>query len=334
VAAPEAIALAHYRRQVSLAQRIAAEILGLWRGLDPAALDLSWAAAASRALALLTGGQLLAASDADGYLTEVLDAQRIDPAAAGAVNARSLTGVASDGRDLTTLLGEPLIATKTAIGRGATPDRALTIGGVHLDMIARTQLADAGRVAVGLAMAARPQATGYVRMLSPPSCARCVILAGRVYRWNQGFARHPRCDCRHIPTRENSAGDLRTDPRAYVESLDRAEQDRILTKAGAQAVRDGANLGQVVNARRGMETAANGRLATRTVFGQQAFTTTEGVTRRGLAGQRLTEGLAGKKFGQHRAIRLMPEQIYADSRRLGWSREETIAQLRRHGYIL
>lgn len=330
----EQVALTHYRRQVSLAQRIAAKILRLWWGVEPRFIAESWVAPSARALALLAGGQLLAASDADRYLDQVLAAQRIDPAAVGQVNARALTGVASDGRDLASLLEQPAVTAKTAIARGATPDRALAIGGVHLDMIVRTQLADIGRLAVGVSMVARPQVTGYVRMLSPPSCSRCVILAGRVYRWNQGFQRHPRCDCRHIPTRENLADDLRTDPRAYVESLPAAEQDRILTKAGAQAVRDGADLTQVVNARRGMETTTAGRLTTRDIFGQQVFVTTEGVTRKGLAGQRLAEGRAGQKFGQHRAIRLMPEQIYLDAQRLGWSREETVAQLRRHAYIL
>ena len=40
---------------------------------------------------------------------------------------------------------------------------------------------------------------GYVRMLNPPSC-RCSVLAGRFYRWNNGFLRHPKCDCVHVQT--------------------------------------------------------------------------------------------------------------------------------------
>lgn len=42
-----------------------------------------------------------------------------------------------------------------------------------------------------------------------------------------------------------------TGPGDYFESLDRAEQDKIFTKAGAQAIRDRADINQVVNARRG-----------------------------------------------------------------------------------
>jgi hypothetical protein len=76
----------------------------------------------------------------------------------------------------------------------------------------------------------------------------------------------------------------------------------------------------VVNARRGMQTA--------NIAGGKTLITTEGATRRGLAGQRL-----GARRGQ-RVVRLMPEQIYADAARLGWSREEILRQLHRFGYIL
>lgn len=315
-----AVAEAHYRRQVALARRVGAETARIWRTMDTDVIDVWWSRnAADRMFAVVTGGQLLSAQDADRYLDQVLKVQRIDPESSGDVNARAFAGIASDGRALDSLLHEPVITTKTAIGQGDTPTRAARAGLVQLDMIVRTQMADAGRTSVGVAIAARRHATGYVRMLSPPSCSRCIILAGRIYRWNQGFQRHPRCDCRHIPTRENIAGDLTTDPHAYVESLSQAEQEKILGKAGAQAFNDGADLNQLVNARRGMSTAS--------VNGREVQITTEGATRRGLAGQRLgaTRGSA--------VVRLMPEQIYADSRRLGWSREETAAQLRRHAYI-
>ena len=37
------------------------------------------------------------------------------------------------------------------------------------------------------------------RVLVPPSCKRCVVLAGRIYRDLEGFKRHPKCDCQHWP---------------------------------------------------------------------------------------------------------------------------------------
>src|SRR5699024_3123647 len=98
-----------------------------------------------------------------------------------------------------------------------------------------------------------PQVTGYVRMINPPSCDRCAILAGKRYLWNEGFLRHPNCDCIHIPASENVAGDFRTDPYEYFKSLSESEQDRIFGKANAEAIRDGADIFQVTNTRmRGM----------------------------------------------------------------------------------
>ena len=34
---------------------------------------------------------------------------------------------------------------------------------------------------------------GYVRMVQAGACSRCVVLAGKWYRKNQGFQRHPGC---------------------------------------------------------------------------------------------------------------------------------------------
>src|SRR5665647_1979159 len=121
----------------------------------------------------------------------------------------------------------------------------------------------------------REQDGGFSIRMYPPTCSRCVVLAGKWYRKNQGFARHPGCDCRHIPSSESVAGDLTVSPQAYFDSLSKAEQDRIFTNAGAEAIRNDANIGQVVNARRGMRTAQIG--------GRDVLITTEGTTRRGVA---------------------------------------------------
>ena len=93
----------------------------------------------------------------------------------------------------------------------------------------------------------------------------------------------------------------------------RSVQDRIFTAAGARAIRDdGADIYQVVNARRGMSPASSA-----------LRTTLEGTTRYGYAGRR-TGPLAGT--GQPR---LMPEAIY----QLAHSREKARALLRQHGYL-
>lgn len=191
--AVERIAQGRYRQMVKLAARTSARIRELWMQVDPARLDLSWAVGSTNALTFLTAGQAAAAAEADPYITAALTAQQIDPAAAGAVVARTFAGVASDGRNLLDLLGEAPIVAKSTIARGGSVERAMSAGAVWLDMMVRTQVADAGRTAEGVAIAARRAVGGYVRMLVPPSCSRCTILAGKWYRWNAGFQRHPRC---------------------------------------------------------------------------------------------------------------------------------------------
>ncbi|MCX4470463.1 hypothetical protein OOK41_09105 [Micromonospora sp. NBC_01655] len=328
---------ARYRRRLAVAA--AGEAGRLWRLVDPARIGESWLGSLARLLVLLTGAQQAVAARADGYLDEVLDAQGMASDAAGRVSAQALAGVASDGRDLADLLYRPVISALVGIKQGATVERAMAGGAATLDMIVRTQVADAGRVADQVAMVARPAASGYVRMLVGRSCSRCVVLAGRRYRWNAGFDRHPRCDCVHVPAAEDTADEIRTNPRAYFDSLTADEQDRAFTKAGAEAIRLGGDLGQVVNARRGargLSTAGarvsgdeaqvlrggrdRGRLEAVDVYGRRLLVTTEGVTVRGVAGRRL----GGK------TPRLMPESILQIA---GDDRAEAVRLLTRFGYI-
>lgn len=102
---------------------------------------------------------------------------------------------------------------------------------------------DAGRAAESVASTVRPR-VGHVRYLSPPSCSRCAVLGGRVYRWSDGFQRHPGCDCTMIPTTLASP-DFVHDPV----SLMRQGLVTGLSKADQKAIGDGADLNQVVNVR-------------------------------------------------------------------------------------
>lgn len=301
-----------------------------------AAAKRSWSLGTPRALLpTLTLLQGYAARDGVASVAAMLAEQNIDAPPAGDVNTGSLVGTASDGRPLGSLLEQASTAQT-------------------LELMAVTQVADMGRIAAGLAITARPNVGGYVRMLSPPSCSRCVILAGKFFKWNSGFNRHPGCDCRHIPASEDTVGDLRTDPAAYFRSLDPAEQDRVFTKAGAQAIRDGADMNQIVNARRvargltpagGRYTLAEqkmlrggkdrGSLERVDVFGHQVFITSEGITRRGIAGRKLGawkngERLPGSRYATARTPRLMPESIYE----LAKDRADAIRLLQRFGYVL
>lgn len=239
--------------------------------------------------------QVLAAREAASAVPLMLDEQNVEAPAEADGRPVALAGWASDGRSMRGLMDYT-----------RNPD----VTAKAFDLIVSTQLQDVARQAVSIEMGARPRVTGYARMLSLPSCSRCAVLAGRVYRKNTGFQRHPRCDCRHVITVETVAGDLTTDPRAYFDSLPVAEQDRIFTSAGAEAIRQGVDIGKVVNARRGMSTSQSGRLARRDVRGSQLYTTTE-AARRG-------------------AARMMPESILE----VAEDDAEALRLLKAHGYLI
>ena len=327
------IVTGHARRQVALARRAAADVARLWARVDRTQIAASWLASIPAALTVVESAQAIAAAAGNVYVDDLADEYRLTEAPAGRIIPATFAGVASDGRELGSLLAQPAIAALTALKAGQSERRAMAAGRFALDTIVRTQVADTGRAADGVALVARPQMTGYVRMVVGASCARCLVLAGTRYRWNQGFLRHPRDDCRHIPVAEDVPGDVRTDPKAAFEAMTEAEQDRVFTAAGAQAIRDGADMGQVVNARRGMETVgisktrvnAQGLVVNERHRTRVGGTTTEGATRRGFAGKRLGAPSGG------RATRLMPESIYelADG-----NRDEAIRLLRLHGYLI
>ena len=286
-----------------------ATVTRYWHRLGPNWIGQAWAERIPTVTAAVTAAQRTAAASAlvSGALALGQQDQWADPD--GIVDPDAFAGLAADGRSLDTLLRGPAITARTLIADGMEPAEALAAGGRQLSMMVLTEIADAGRGAAGVQIAARPR-VGYVRMLNPPSCSRCVVLAGRFYRWNQGFLRHPRCDCRHVPTMvtdqaEAFAEGLIDDPYEAFERMSEAEQNRVFTNAGAQAIRDGADMYQVVNARRGMKYRG-------------AFTT-EGTSKYGWAGQLLRKGQK----------RMTPETIY----RLNPNREQAVEALRAQGYI-
>lgn len=189
---PAEVAREHAALRRRLAAAAAGEAARLWSQVDPGGIAGSWRSLLPRLLLVLVGAQQAAAARADGYLDEVLDAQGLPVGAAGRVSAAALSGVASDGRELATLLYQPAISALVGIQRGVSVPRALAGGAAGLDMIVRTQVADAGRVADQVATVAR-DVPGYRRMLVGGSCSRCAVLAGKFFRWNAGFDRHPRC---------------------------------------------------------------------------------------------------------------------------------------------
>ena len=236
------------RRHYVAQQRLfAVVLLGLRRewarmGDD---LDSSWAQVGPRVAALVAAAQVGAASDGAAYVPEAIaeqdiatDRVRVDPRRFAGV-ATSLDGLTYG--SLPDLLYGSVVHARAA-HVGSLPER-LAVGGANLARLAQTQVADAARQSAGVAIAATPRA-GWTRMVNPPSCKDCAVLAGKFYRFNQGFQRHPGCDCRHVPSTEAKWGDVGMEvPTPQITGLTTAERD---------ALDSGADLSRVVNSKRGM----------------------------------------------------------------------------------
>ena len=296
----QAVAAAYNRHQADISHRATLRTAAQWAGIDPADISGSWTTAVGPAMVrTLTAAQQLAAVSAPAYVRAALDAQDTAYAPQATINPTAFSGAAADGRPLSGLLYLPVIDTKTAIASGMSVADALARGGRMLSRLVATETAQAGRDALAAQMSATPTVEDYVRMVAGSACSRCIILAGKKYKKNAGFLRHPKCQCTGIPCAENVAGDLLTDPHAFFDSLSPAEQEARFGAAGADAIRRGADIFQVVNSQRGIYTAD--------VFGRRLELTKEGVTKRGLAGQRL---IADRKPGAPTGFRLSVGEIY------------------------
>jgi len=329
----------HYRRIQRLAAISIAAARRAWRRMDPAR---NWQqqyeepqGVGAQLVALTAAAQMAAAQESDSYVADVLNDLAFGPRTRpGVIRPAGFVGSTGDGRPVETLLAHAVVEAGQAYN-AAPPTmpqpeqaaQALETAEQFLDRIVHEIVAETARAAESAATAQREWVEGWVRMVNPPACSRCILLAGKFYLWNEGFERHPMCDCTHIPASEAVAGDLTIDPDAYFHSLDESEQDRIFTKAGAQAIRDGADISQVINARRGMKRAQ--------VFGQDVLITDEGATRRGFAYTRLTTGRRndtrrrGERVARAANVRLMPESIYAAAK----DRADAIRLLKLHGFI-
>lgn len=276
----------------------------IWRRFNPKKMEQSFEALFPQLFEHVERAQFLAARESDDYVSDLTG---ISPE--WEVNPAAFAGIAADGRPLETLLETPLYRAidayydaPSSTTQAFAETNARRAGLASLQQIAATETSDAGRTADQVAIVSRPELTGYVRVLELPSCERCVILAGRVYKWSDGFQRHPQCDCRHVPVSEmDDADSMTVDPAEAI----RAGKVHGLSEAERQAVEDGADPSQVINSRRGMSKAGK--------------TTSEGMSRRGYA--RMQRG---------NKPRLRPEAIYD----LATDRDEAITMLRSHGYIV
>jgi hypothetical protein len=241
-------AISHYQQQQVVTVETAREVDRLWAGMTDD-FDASWATIRQRVFETTAAGQLVAALAGSAYVGRILDETDVDAPAVARVDPQRFIGGTRDGRPLETLLDGAVVKTKEAVGQGIGTVAALGSARDWLHTAVMDSVRDANRQSVGANMTVRPTLQGWVRMMNPPSCKFCISLAGKWFRWNTGFQSHPHCDCRHIPSQESRQDEFTVNPRGYFDTLDEATQNRIFGKADAQAIRDGADISQVVNVR-------------------------------------------------------------------------------------
>lgn len=306
-----------YASQQAVTTTARNEVRRLWRGMGDD-LDASWRRVGPQVFAVIAEGQAQMALQALTYNHDVLGQLDIPDRPMGEVVPGSFAGMASDGRPLETLTEHSVVRTKVSIREGATTQQALSESGRWLQLVSQLQVADAARLAVGVGTVARTNIIGNVRVLNPPVCQRCAVLGGRFYRWSDGFDRHPGDDCTMMPARNadwaKAEGFIFDPMDAY-----RRGEIKDLNAGQIEALENGADIGQVVNAYRGMSATT------------PALVTPEGISRRGIAGKSLGNFAreTGARYSTSQTPRLTPEAIY----QLAGNRTEAIALLRTHGYI-
>lgn len=286
---------AFYRDQQRIADVTGRAVAKQWRGLGDD-FDLGWARIRGGTTEVVQAGMAASVRSAAAYTPSLLAETGVAAPPAGRLLQARFYESAPDGSELASYFDAAPIRAKQAVAAGATGLRARQMAGAWLMSKVLTVLADTRRDVVSVDMAQRPNLTGYVRMLNPPSCKDCAILAGKWFRWNEGFERHPNCDCVHIPATNQQWAEAEgfvSDPYEYFNSLTEAEQDRLFTRAGAQTVRDGGDIYRVVN-----------------------------IQNRGL-------GVSKQAVKYGTPLRMRPQDIYD----LGLTREQTIRVLAREGYI-
>ena len=310
-----------------------------WRRGDVRSLDTSWNLLAPQITAGVVSSQVTAARQSAPYLAGVARASG-DSVDRAALEPVEFGGWMADGRELGPALYGAVTTTKKAIGAGMAPALAFESGAAFLATLVKAAVADMGRAA-DATLATGKGYVRYVRVVNPGACSRCAILAGSD-RYSKPFLRHPACKCTSLPIKDGDEipKGVFAHPQDYFDSLSKAEQDRVFTKAGAESIRLGADPIGVVNARRGaymrpgmrneLGFDANGKPI-------KAFMTADGDTVRGAYGRQemlrseaaVTKG-AGDRYRRTVNPRMMPETILQVAR---GDQELAKTLLRQYGYL-
>jgi hypothetical protein len=255
------------------------------------------------------------------YVAATLAAAGAVSAPLGVLVARVWVGYATTGLPLAALMDFAYRHYQRTLALGVAPSEARTMGLARLLRYVATETADAGRLATTAAAVFEPHVAGYERVVHLPACGRCIQLAGRLYRHSTGFLRHPNCDCTMHPVTRNQwrTGRPTNTPRALFNRMTTAQQDKAFGKDAATAIRAGADISRVVNARRhGAVSTAGGHEYTH-----------EATTVRGVGGQLGDLAKRGRRYRTTGTARPTPAQLVNTARDEAELRE----LLHRFGYL-
>lgn len=304
----------YYRAAARHSADVAGQAISLWKSIPP---DMSlvdgWPTIAGPLMDTIVEGQVASAALSAGHLQAQAWAQGFDLDTLPEP-VRFVTPTATSLYWTSYAPGQALHAANV---QGMAEVMAREIGAYLLGRTVHGMVTDAGREASQAGITANPTLVGYYRKLQTPSCARCAVLAGAFYRWNEGFRRHPVCDCEHVPAADHDDS-LAFDP---IKAIEAGEVSGV-TKADRKALEDGADVVQLINAKRyGLRTVD--------IFGERVQITQSGMTR-GLASSTMSNDARNRLFVQGK-MRLTPREIYKQA---GADRDHARRLLTRHGYIL
>ncbi|GAA3121762.1 hypothetical protein GCM10017687_39480 [Streptomyces echinatus] len=255
MATPVELGRTRYEQVSSVVRSVVERVQELWKDMSAATVETDLEGPTGAAIiAAVTTGQLTVADAAQAYIAAQMVAQGGSALAEATLVAAAFAGIAPDGGPLETLLYLPAIGVRRRLAIGMAPDEAMLGGLADMARYASTAVADTARAADQVSMAANRSCVAYVRVVQLPACARCIVLSGQMYRYSEGFMRHPNCDCETLPLSEREWPNVPT-PEELAARMSPKEQRRVFTVDGAKAISRGADIGQVVNARRGMDLA-------------------------------------------------------------------------------
>jgi hypothetical protein len=207
-AAAEALTAAYQRQQHAIVLDITRQVSGLWREVDPRAIDRTWPIVSRAVAQTIEQGYASSTAQAVAYMRAHADASHVD--LAGQVLAAQR--IDPDQLETAMRVTGP-VALKSATGAGMSPEQAAQVAVVRLSGSAGRLALLGGRNTIAQTVAASDKIVGWRRVIGGRACFWCAMLASRgaVYKTEQtatfqgasGHKYHDHCACLPEPLYEH-----------------------------------------------------------------------------------------------------------------------------------